>query len=91
MVHFISPSTSPFHYAGVGWDGRQRHFIITILRYKDPEAMGMSLSKLWEMVKDRGAWELQSTGLQRDGHDLTPEQRQTEFHQTSLLACIDLL
>ena len=56
MVHFISPSTLPSHYPGVGWDGRLRHFIITMLRYKDPEAMDMSLSKLWEMVKDRKAW-----------------------------------
>ena len=27
-----------------------------MLRYKDPEAMDMSLSELWEMVKDRKVW-----------------------------------
>ena len=56
MVHFISPSIWPSPYPGVGWDGRLRHFIITMLRYKDPEAMDMSLSELWEMVKDRKVW-----------------------------------
>ena len=31
------------------------------------DSMDMSLSKLWEMEKDRGAGVLQSTGLQRVG------------------------
>ena len=33
------------------------------------DSMDMSLSKLWEIVKDRGPGELQSMGLQRAGHD----------------------
>ena len=32
------------------------------------DSMVMSLSKLWEIVKDREAW-LQSMGSQRVGHD----------------------
>ena len=35
----------------------------------------MSLSELWELVKDRGAWVLQSIRLQRVGHDLVTEQQ----------------
>ena len=33
------------------------------------DSMDMSLSKLWEMVKDREAWCTQSVGSQRVGHD----------------------
>ena len=35
----------------------------------------ISLSKLWEMVKDRKPGMLQSLGLQRVGHDLAIEQQ----------------
>ena len=44
-------------------------------------AVDMSLSRLWEVVKDREAGVLQSMGWQRVGHDLvTEEQRRTLFH-----------
>ena len=39
-------------------------------------SMNMSLSKLWEIVKDRGAWRGAVHGLQRAGHDWVPEQQQ---------------
>ena len=40
------------------------------------DSMDMSLSKLWEMVKDREAWCVQSMGLQKVEHDLVAEQQQ---------------
>ena len=33
------------------------------------DSIDRGLSKLWEMVKDREAWRLQSMGLQRVGHN----------------------
>ena len=33
------------------------------------DSMDRSLSNVWEIVKDREAWMLQSMGLQKVGHD----------------------
>ena len=41
------------------------------------DSMNMSLSKLQEIMKDRGTWCAQSMGSQRIGHDLATEQQQS--------------
>ena len=45
--------------------------------------MNISLSQLWEIVKDREAWHdpLQSMGSQRVEHDLATEQQQIQCFQ----------
>ena len=43
-------------------------------------SMDMNLSKLWEIVEDRGAWHVQFIRLQRIRHNLeTKEQQQPHF------------
>ena len=39
------------------------------------DSMDMSLSKLWEIAKDREDWVLPSMGSQRAGNDLVTEQQ----------------
>ena len=39
-------------------------------------SMDMSLSKLWDILKDREAGILQSMGSQRVGHNLATKQQQ---------------
>ena len=43
------------------------------------DSMDMSLSKFWEMVKDREAWHAAAHGLQRVRHDLATEQQQQPY------------
>ena len=40
------------------------------------DSMDMSLSKLWNIVKDREAWHAAVMGLQRVRHNLVTEQQQ---------------
>ena len=44
------------------------------------DSMDMSLSKLWETVKDREAWHAAIMGLQSIRHDLATEQQIIALH-----------
>ena len=42
------------------------------------DSVDVNLSKLWEIVEDRGAWRAAVHGLQRAGHNLATEQQRTK-------------
>ena len=42
------------------------------------DSMDVSLSKLWEVVKDREAWSAAAHGVTKVGHDWATEQRQQQ-------------
>ena len=48
-------------------------------------SMDMNLRKLWEILKDRGAWLLQSTGLQRVTKDISTEQQLQQINWQPLV------
>ena len=42
------------------------------------DSVDLNLSKLWELVKDSGAWHAAVHGVQRVSHELTTDQQKTK-------------
>ena len=53
-------------------------------------AMNMNWGQRWEMVRDGGPSVLQSTGLQRVGHDWTTDNKDTSIVCTSVAAILKM-
>ena len=51
--------------------------------------MGMSLSKLWEIVKNREAWHAAVHGVSKSQHNLAPEQQHEEEEKSEENICSD--
>ena len=51
------------------------------------DSMDMSLSKLWEIVKDREGWRSTIHGVAKVGHSLVPEHQQQQSPSTTLFYC----
>ena len=45
------------------------------------DSMDMNLSKLWETVKDRGAWHAAIHGVTKNGHKLATEQQKQQSNE----------
>ena len=55
------------------------------------DSMDRNLSKLWEIVEDRGAWHAIVHGSQRVGDDLVTEKTICIYEELMLLNCESIL
>ena len=61
--------------AGKDWGQEEKRAVEDEMLDSITDSMDMSLSRLWEIVEDRGAGMLLSMGFQRVGHNLATERR----------------